>query len=205
MSGRVAPAHRLVWALLPALWPLSAPHAEDIGEIFARVHAFMEQENYPKAIEELGWARREIEKLHVARLGEFFPDSHDGLDAGQMESQTMFGMSSVSRRYGGGDEVINVTLSSAGAGGSIGAGGLAALAQMATTMGGQQGMDTYRIQERTANFIPAGDSGLASVSVTLESGALLYFELEAGADGTRLKRFADSWPMVELDSYLSGR
>ena len=188
-------------SLLAISFPIFA-HAEDIGEVFKKVQEYAQQKNYPKAMEELQWAQKELEKLHQQRLGELLPADVDGFKGSDTEVQSAMGFSNIERQYSKGDQSISLSIS--GANGADGMGGLAGLAKMGMMMGGAQaGKDQFRIDGRTASLDTT--SGAPELTIFLESGSIL--QLRAGDDtikGPDLKKFAQGLKVADLDGYLKG-
>ena len=100
--------------------------AEDLNKIFNRVNDYTAKENYPKALKELEWARKELEKLNFKKISAFFPDTLSGFKGGEVNSQAVMGITAVSRDYVKDGLKVKVSLSGGGAMGS-----LAAMSQMA--------------------------------------------------------------------------
>jgi hypothetical protein len=175
--------------------------AEDINEIFKKVNDYAQAKNYPKALEELSWAQKELTKLHQARLGELLPADVNGYKGGEPEIQSAMGFTNIERRYTQGESEVKVAISGA-SGGEGGAGGLAGLAKMGMMFGGAEpGVDQFRLDGRTATLRTEGTPELA---VFLESGSLLQITGSEGVDGATLKKFAEGLKVGLLDSYLKG-
>lgn len=185
-------------------FPLSA-QAESIEEIFAKVKDYSDKGNYPKAIEELAWAEKELQKLHFTKLQSFFPDALGSFEGKPAESQAAFGMSSVEKDYQDGNKTLKLTLAG-GAGGGQGnpLGGIAALARMGQMMGQQPGVETFRIDGRTANLKVNEKYKNAELTVFLEGGSILTAKLSRSAEGEVLREAVKKLPLNELDNYLKG-
>ena len=184
--------------------------AEDLNEIFKRVNEFVAAKNYSKAIEELAWAKKEIEKLNAGQINTFFPDTLGEFKGGEIEQGAALGIMNTSRtytkasaglgEYGQPTVIISLTGGAGGGSGSEGLGGLMALGKMAAMMDG--GQNTFRINGKTANLTEMGDG--ASLTVFLDSGSVLKLEGQNGVNGAQLKSMAESLKLVELDRYLKG-
>ena len=184
----------LVCAQQPAL-------AEDINEVFKKVNEYVQQKNYPKAMDELTWAQKELEKLHQERLSELLPAEVEGFKGGDTQVQQMMGFSNIEREYTNGDK--NIRLAITGTSGTEGMGGLAGIAKMGMMMGATQpGRDQFRINGRTASLDTT--SGSPELSVFLESGSVLQLTTGDGVDGPALKKFAEALKIGDLDNYLKG-
>ena len=176
-------------------------YAEDINKIFDRVNDYAAKENYPKALKELNWARKELEKLNFKKLSDYFPDTLTGFKGGKISSQAVMGITAVSRDYIKGKMRVKVSLSGGGAMGSM-----AVMTQMAMMFqGNNPGMDTYRIEGRTAVLEEKPQRNRASLTVMLESGSVLKFEMRRKSDGATLKTMGEEFKVVDLDNYLKGQ
>jgi hypothetical protein len=175
-------------------------HAEDINQVFSKVNEYVQQKNYPKALEELSWAQKELEKMHQGRLAELLPADVAGFKGSEPELNSALGFSNVEREYTSGEKSIQLSLT--GTGGTEGLGGLAGLAKMGMMMGGvQAGKDQFRIDGRTASL---DTTGTPELTVFLESGSLLQLRAAEGVDGPTLKKFAEGLKVADLDAYLKG-
>ncbi|WKZ56871.1 MAG: hypothetical protein QY326_09070 [Bdellovibrionota bacterium] len=178
---------------------------EDLNAIFKKVNDFVAAKNYSKALEELGWARKAIEKLHSNKLHDFFPDELNGYRGEKIESSAALGFTNIERTYRKGSSEVKISLvGGSGGGPADGLGGLAALGKMAAMMGGQPGMDTMRIQGRTATLTEGDMDAGSDLTVFLDSGSMLKIEALAGASSSNLKEFADALKINDLDTYLRG-
>ena len=188
-------------ALLSLCFAYQPALAEDINEVFKKVNEYVQQKNYPKAMEELTWAQKELEKLHQERLSELLPAEVAGFKGGDTQVQQMMGFSNIEREYTNGDK--NIRLAITGTSGTEGMGGLAGIAQMGMMMGATQpGRDQFRISGRTASLDTT--SGSPELSVFLESGSVLQLTTGEGVDGPALKKFAEALKIGDLDTYLKG-
>ena len=177
--------------------------AEDIQTIFKKVEELSASENYPKAIEELGWAKKELEKKHLAKLQTMLPEQIAGYKGQKVKSSSAIGFTSVERDYKKGSERIKLTITGGAIGAGAGAGGLAALGRIGAMMGNQPGTDTFRLNGKTANL--KVQNKRAEVSVFLESGAILKLEQrKVEDDGKELRTAAENLPVTEIDNYLKG-
>jgi hypothetical protein len=191
----------IVSTLFSSLFLPSAVFGEDINEVFKKVNEYVQQKNYPKAMEELSWAQKELEKLHQERLSELLPGEINGFKGGETQVQQMMGFSNIEREYTNGEKSIRVAIT--GTGGSEGMGGLAGLAKMGMMMEGtQRGRDQFRIDGRTAKLDTTG--GSPEISIFLESGALMQLTTGEEVNGETLKKFAEALKIGELDTYLKG-
>jgi hypothetical protein len=190
---------RLITAAVITICAPIFAHAEDINEIFKKVNTYVQEQNYPKALEELNWARKEIEKLNTQRIGTLLPNSLNGFNGGETKVQSAMGFNNIEKDYTQGEKSIKVSITGGGADGAMG--GLAGLAKMGMMMGAQPGMDSFRIDGRTANLDTT--SGNAELTVFLDSGAIMKLDGE-GIDGKTLKSFAEGLKITNLDNYMRG-
>jgi len=181
----------------------SVAHAEDIQEVFKKVGEYVQQKNYPKAMEELQWAQRELEKLNQERLGEILPANVEGYAGGETQVQSVMGFSSVERVYTKGEQSITLSIAGSSAGGDA-MGGLAGIAKMGMMMGGSQpGREQFRIDGLTASL--DSSSGAPELTVFLEGGSMLQLKASDEAiKGADLKKFAQGLKLGSLDAYLRG-
>jgi len=188
-------------SLLSSLLLTSPAYGEDINDVFKKVNDYVQQKNYPKAMEELSWAQKELEKLHQERLSELLPAEVNGFNGGDTQVQQMMGFSNIEREYTNGEKSIRIAIT--GTGGTDGMGGLAGLAKMGMMMGAtQSGRDQFRISGRTATLDTTNES--PELSIFLESGALMQLTTGDGVNGEALKKFAEALKIAELDTYLKG-
>jgi hypothetical protein len=189
-------------ALSIAILPL-AIHAEELNDIFKRVNDLVAQRNYSKALDELSWAKKEIEKLNTGQVASFFPDTLGGLKGDKFESSSALGFHSAERTYRGGDSVtIKVSLTGASGGGNEGMGALMGIGKMAAMMD-IPGQEAVRIQGRTATMNTENE-GSPKLTIFLDSGSMLMIESESGGTATQLRKMADELKLEDLDKYLKG-
>lgn len=190
--------------LLGLLWA-GPVFADDINSIFERVNDFIAKQNYSKALEELSWARKEIEKMHLAKVQSFIPNTLAGFTGGKIESNSALGMSNIERTYTKGSQQIKLSLAGGSGASSDAFGGIAALGRMAAMMQGSvPGQETFRILGRTANLQSFTDQNRADLTIFLNSGSTLRLELDGSTSGQILRTAAEQLKINELDTYLSG-
>lgn len=182
--------------------------AEELNQIFTRVQEMVTAKNYTKALEELSWAKKEIEKMNTSQLKTFFPDQLSGFTGDKFEANNIFGISNVERTYRktGDAAVVKVSLTGASSGGAAagGFGGLAALGSMAAMMGNQEGSDTFRIDGRTASLTAQPGSKGGELTVFLNGGSILKLELNNSTNTDALKSMATAMNLNDLEKYLRG-
>ncbi len=180
--------------------------AEDINAIFSKVNELVKAQNYTKALEELGWAKKEIEKMNSQRLTSFFPDSLAGYTGGQTKNNSALGLTQLEKVYNKGETSVTLTLtgSTGGAGANSGLGGIAAFGQMAAMMNqGGEGQETFRLAGKTATLVQEPGSDQAELTVFLD-GAMLKLEMNGGAKAEDLKAMANGLKLEDLYTYLKG-
>lgn len=202
-------ALNFVFCLMLLCGFVSDLRAEEINQIFKKVEELVAAKNFPKALEELGWARKEIEKQHTNQLKSFLPDELAGFTGEKFDANAMLGITALERRYhkadGEGSMTISVTGGSMGSASAGGFGSLAALGSMAAMMGAQQeGSETMRIDGRTASLELNPDSKSGGLTIFLNSGSVLKVEMQNGASADTLKGVAQSLKINDLDNYLKG-
>lgn len=196
---------RLILVLLALVVFGSTAVAEDLDAIFKRVNELVEDKNYTKALEELSWARKEIEKMNMTKVEQFFPDELAGFKGDKFESQAALGFSAMERNYrkdGTSTQVKASLVGGMGGTGMEGLGGLAGMGRMAAMMGG--GPNTVRIAGRTATMESDEDAKSADLTLFLDSGSILRFEMSGDSDTAALKKMAEEIKIDELESYLRG-
>lgn len=196
------PLHTLAIAgvfSLFAVAPSSTVVAEDLNTIFAKVNQLVASKSYPKAIAELSWARKEIEKMHQTRLGELIPSSVGGFTGGEVQYQAALGFTNIERIYKNGEQEVKFTITG---GSGEGLGGLAGLAKMGMMFGAQPGMEQYRIDGLTATLNTTGSTPEATIF--LDSGSIVTLNAQNGVDAAALKKFTEGFKFSDLDAYLKG-
>ena len=167
------------------------------------MNEYVAQENFPKALEELSWAGKEIEKLHVAKISKVLPAAVNGFTGDAPKFQSVMGFSTIEREYKKGSDSIKLSIEGASSAAPAGAaGGLVGLAKMGMMMGGEQGSETMRIDGKTASLKTEGAT--PNLTVALDSGSILKLEAQGSVSADTLKSFAEGLKIAELDSYLRG-
>lgn len=191
--------NKLIIAIVGALVLVSGGvQAENLPDLLKKVQDYANAGNFSKAIAELDWVRKELEKGNQQKLQEFFPKEVAGYSRGNVESANVMGMSNTEASYKKDSSQVKVSLTGGTAGGALA--GLAGLGQMAAMFGGQPGVDSFRINGRTAQLNEQGAS--SDLTVFLESGSLLKFE---GGSASDLRALAEGFGIEKLDGYLKGQ
>jgi hypothetical protein len=178
--------------------------AEDINSIFKRVNDLTASGNFSKALEELDWAKREIEKQHTQKIQAFFPAALGEFKGEKFESNLAMGMLSVERSYEAGEGSVTASLTGgSGSGGAAGLGNLAQIGKMAAMMQNDSGQETIRIAGKTATVEKGEEGSSSSISVFLDSGAILKVD-SSNAKVEDLKKWVELFKIAELDAYLKG-
>ncbi len=178
--------------------------SDKLKKLLGKVQEYVDAGNYPKALEELTWVKRDIEKLDFAATVKFFPDEIAGFKGDPAKTQSTMGITTIERLYRLGKKTITASLlsGSGNAGGAMG--GLAALGKFAMMQqGGQKGQEMFRINGRTAMLNQKGKS--ADLTIHLESGGMLKFEMKRDGDVSTLREAAEAFPIDDLDAYRRGR
>ncbi len=163
----------------------------------SQVIEYSKQENYTKAIEELSWLKKALQKLHLNKLESFFANDLNGYEGQQVANKTAFGFSTISRKYVGENNSVNVVLMRGES-----SRGLAALREVATLFqGGKMVRDTFRIKGRAA-VLESRENDMSSLTVSLKSGASLRFDISGDVDHDVLRTMGESFPIEQLDDYL---
>lgn len=201
--------HKLIATILGIALILPAAvvaESEDLNQIFSKVNELVAAKNYTKALEELSWASKEIEKRHTEHLRTYLPDELAGFKGSEFEANAAFGITNVEREYRKGSEVAKVSLTGGSAGAKGPFAGLAGLGSMAAMMGAQgaAGQDTFRLDGRTANLNVNPQTKRGELTVFLNSGSILKIEMPRNAEGETLKGLAKALNLNDLDTYLGG-
>ena len=178
--------------------------SEDVNEIFKRAQEFIAAKNYPKALEELTWAKKEIENLNSGAIKGFFPDQLAGFTGGKIEDSSALGIQNLSRTYTKDDNSFEVSLTGGSIGGAGGIGDLAALGRMAA-MFQQPGQQSFRISGKTAVLDERNSEDRGEISVYLDSGQILKIESQGAVSHATLKEIAQAIKIEDLDKYLKGK
>lgn len=182
--------------------------AEELSTIFGRVNDLVAKKNYAKALEELGWARRELEKRHRERLESFFPEQLGDYVGGKLDTNSALGFTNIERTYTKGSTSVKVSLtgesSSGGQGLGGGLGGIMALGKMAAMLGDQAGQETLRINGHTAVLNAPDGSDSSDLTLFLDAGSILKFEQYNGSDAAILRALAEKLDVSGLENYLKG-
>jgi len=187
---------------ISALFLSSSVLAEDVKEVLDRVNTLYKEGNYSKALEELEWARKEIEKSNSKSLATLLPDELAGLKGDKAETSSALGITNIERSYSDSkNQKVKVTLTqTGGTGGAMG--GLAGLGQMAAMFGAQSGQDVFRIDGMTASMEGEGEG--AKLQVFLSSGSILAFDLLEGTNSAILKEMANKIGLASIDKKIKG-
>lgn len=178
--------------------------AEDLNAIFNKVNEYVAQENYAKALNELGWANKEIEKLHTVKLTKLLPAEVAGFKGEEAKVEGALGITSIEKTYKNGSNEVKLTVTGGTGGAGMGGGmqGLAGLAKMGLMMGGAAGAEQFRVDGRTAMMGPDPES--AEISIFLDSDSIVMLKGESGVNREGLKKFAEALKLADLDTYLKG-
>lgn len=185
--------------LILSIFIASSAFAEDINKIFTKVNEYVAEKQYSKALKELSWAEKELQKLHSTRLAEFLPEAVAGYTGEKPESNNALGFMSIERTYKGEGKTVKASI--LGGSGAV-TSGLASLGAMAAAFGAMDpSVETMRIDGRTATLRKQGAT-YPELTVTLDGGTMVKFEgVKGDAD---LKAFAESFNLSELEKYLKG-
>ncbi len=195
--------HSIIAACVLSLFAAAVVHAEDLNEIFRRVNQFVVERNYARAMEEIDWAKKEIEKMHVAKIEEFFPESLSGFSGGKFDTNSVLGFTNIDRIYAQGKKKVKVSLTGGTGQGGAALSGLAQLGKMAAMFGGRgSGGETLRVKGRTAMTEDTGS--VSALTVILDSGSMLRIDSSDGIKSEELKGMVEAIKVDELDSYLKG-
>jgi hypothetical protein len=176
--------------------------AEELDPIFTKVKTLVSSGDYSKALEELKWASKEIEKLNAKKIETFFPDSLNGFTGSKINTGGALGMTNIERTYMKGKDGFQIALTNLGsaAGGALG--GLAQLGSMAAMFGGQNGIESVRINGRTAQLDSTGSE--PKLTLFLDGGSMLNVEGKGAVKTEDLKAAIEAMKIDDLEKYLKG-
>lgn len=162
-----------------------------------------EEDDIDGAIEEANWCLTGLTQLKEEIKLSLLPDELEGFVGGEIETESVLGMNSVTRVYTQDGDSLTVTLlTSGGDGGALaGFGELGKLLQSMEGAGGAASGKKVRIQRRTV--IASDDGGEGSLSVELKSGGTLTVESQ-DLDSDELIDFLREFPLAELDDAIGG-
>ncbi len=184
-------------------------HAEEqLGDILKRVSELHAEGKYVQAMNELSWASKELEKLHLEKLKAFFPKGEGGFTAGDFQSNNALGFVALERTYNstsGGSVTASLTGSASTDGAAAqGMGALAGFARMAEMMDTTGQSEAVRVKGMRATVKNMG--GQFELSLPLSSG--MFFTLKPNS-GTvtkeQLVTLANGLDSDGLNSYLTTR
>ncbi len=173
--------------------------ADDLKSMLAKVEQLSTEGNYSKALEELNWAKKDLEQNYLKKLTSFLPDTVAGMTGAKAESNSAMGFTNVSREYSQASNAVKIEIQGGTSGSpQAGLGGLAALGQMAAMFGQQNGQATMRIDGRTANL----NENNGELTVFLDGGAMLNIHKTSG--NVDLKAIAEALKLDDIEKYMKG-
>lgn len=179
---------------------------EDFSAILKRTQELKDKGLYAQAITELGWATKQLEKLHGKKLEEFFPTTVGSFTKNQVKSENALGFSRVEGSYKGANNTqvkISLLGSAASEGGAArGLGALAGFAQMAATMKQGDGEnDVVRVKGQRATVENSG--GSRSLTLPMQSGMIFKVESRSKAVTQEdLVALAEGFDLQAIENYL---
>jgi len=171
--------------------------ADNIDDLMEKIRQYTDAENYPKALEEVTWLRKEIQTLNTGAITTMLPAKLGEFGGGDAKVESVMGMTSVQKPYTKGRETVNLNLTQMGSGGM---GGIAGLGAMAAMMGNSQ--NAVRILGFTARIQAQGNTSKLTVFL---DGATLELRINRAKTGLALKTLAEQLPLKELNTYMRGQ
>lgn len=188
---------RILIASLALLCVAAPATAEDLNEILKRVNELVAEKKYTKALEELSWAKKEIEAMNSGALTELLPKEVKGFAGGEVEANNALGISNLARTYTRAADGASLRLSlMGGTAGGEGLGGLMQFGKMAAMMAPKQ--NAFRVKGRTA-MVENNE-----ITIFLDSGSMLKLEPVENVDMATLKSVAEALDVDAIDTYLKG-
>ncbi|MFK8081464.1 MAG: hypothetical protein AB8B97_14345 [Granulosicoccus sp.] len=179
--------------MLPGAQTL-AQSAEDASAACTEASRLIADEDFAGALDEAEWCVESLRQLKQQRTLTVFPDAVDGFKGGELDNQSAMGMTIIERRYSLDGQSVDVSLT-----GGVAGGGLAALAQFASGLGGAGGKK-MRVQKRTVIDMSA-EGGQAEFMVQLKSGGMLMIS-SGDLDSDALLAFVRAFPIQDLDESI---
>jgi hypothetical protein len=177
-----------------------AAYADDLKTILGKVETLATEENYAKALEELSWAKKELDQKFNQKLSSFLPDTLGEFSAQKVEINSAMGFTNIGRSYTKGQDSARIEIQGGSASGSgAGLGGLAALGQMAAMFGQQPGQKSMRIKGRTANL--QEENG--EMSLFLDGGSMITIRKDRGT--IDLKSMAEQLDLDAIEAFMKGK
>ncbi len=178
----------------------NAALADDLKSILEKVNTYAAEGNYAKALEELSWAKKELDQKYNQKLSSLLPDTISGFTGEKAEINSAMGLTSIGRNYTKEGARVRLELQGGSGGGAgAGLGGLAALGQMAAMFGQQPGQQSMRIKGRTANLMNEGEE----MTLFLDGGSMITLRKESGT--ADLKAIAEALDLDSIENYLKGK
>ncbi len=200
-----APVKRTCGALVLSLFITSSipqlGHAEELKDLLGRVQKLADEKNFPKALDELGWVQKDLQKRHGEQLKQFFPDQVKGFTGDKVQINSTLGFSQVERNYTEGERSVSLSLTGGSSAGGLG--NLAQLGKFAAMAGGDSEQEAVRIQGKTGQIEGDAESGF-TLSIFLDSGSVLKVSASSGISSEEITQFAQILKLEELDKYLRG-
>lgn len=187
-------AGALTIALLMPSTQVSAQTAEDAAAACLEASNLIEDGDYVGALDEANWCVEGLRQLKQQQTLTVFPDAVDDFIGGDLDNQSAMGMSIIERDYKLDDRTVSVTLT-----GGVAGGGLAALAQFASGLGGAG--KKMRVQKRTVIDM-SNEGGKTEYMVQLKSGGMLMISSNE-LDSDELLEFVKAFPIAELDDSIT--
>lgn len=171
-----------------------AQTAEDASAACTEAARLIDEKDFVGALDEANWCVESLRQLKQQRTLTVFPDSVEGFVGGELDNQSVMGMSIIERSYSLNADQVDVALTTGVAGG-----GLAALAQLGMGMGAGSGKK-MRIQKRTVVDM-SQQGGESQYMVQLKSGGMLMITSD-DLEAAQLLTFVKAFPIAELDEAL---
>lgn len=179
--------------------------AEDLDSLLKNVKSYSEKESYTKALEELSWAQKEIQKMHMKKLETFFPDTLGEYSGQKFETKSAMGFTSLERVYVNGGNKIRLSMAGGSGGANNPMAALGGMGKMAAMFGGNQpGTDSFRINGRTAMLKTNGSR--PELTLFLDEGSIITMKVIGGKpEAESLKKLPEDINIDALDNYLGAK
>lgn len=158
---------------------------------------YVERQDFPRALEELGWCRNSIEELHYDKLREIVNRPIVGYEPQETSVEGALGIATLEARYSNDTDEIRLSITGGAAASSQANTGLGALAGLASAFGVRaEGTRQVRVAGLTGQLEEDGDE--VSLMLTMSNGAIVSIE---GPDADTVEEFAEEI-VPDLEDYL---
>lgn len=199
LSGDYMRKFLLVMAL--GIFVSGRAFGQDVDTIFKKVNELKTAGKYQQALIEIGWAVKELERMHIEKLRTFMPATIEGFGPAQTDSTSVIGMINLQRTFSRESDNAQLMVSMSGSVGNnpatSGFGQLGAMNQAT----GNPGQETFHVEGNVATLVADKVANTSEVTVFIGS-MVLKINLGGSADKEFLRKALNSMKIRELTEYL---